>query len=671
MRRHGPANLDQTDVTRGLQRIGKYQVERRLGSGSFATVWLAYDPDLDARVAIKILANNWADDAEVKRRFQQEARMLFRLSDPRVVKVYTTGEHDDGCPYFVMDYADRGALEQRIVARQGANSAFSVQEALAISKDIAECVAVIHRAGIVHRDLKPSNVLFISDPTQPAGERMLLGDFGIARSLEGGSRSTIVAGSPYYMAPEQAEEATARHADHRADIYACAVILYELLAGQVPYPFATISEIRRAQETGQRTPLRALRANLPASLERVVDRGMQVDPAQRYPNMDAWTSALEAELAALGAGITPAGADATILNDDGVETFVADSPPPAPPGPSTPKPEPAPRLTPQPQPSQGEEAAAARPMPPPRGGGSQQRLQAAQTLAAGHSSTLDQPVTAGQSSQRRPRRWPWLVALLALFGGGVLAYNAIDSPAGNNPTPTAGTSLSGFATVTTASQPTATTAAQPTATTFVASTPTFAPLPTATTAIDLAPETLVVADTMDGALFSVFPTFSGVNQSGEFVDGYYEIINSAGQTSWVSMSTEPVQRGYASVDFSIYGDGSAGIVARDRQQGLLGRSFETCWVTSAGSGGCAIYTALGWQTLFTVPNGSFTLVGEDRLTVQIDAGWIQAWVNEDFIGQAQIDATQTGYWGILSGNYSGTSIADFDNFTLVRYNDLP
>ena len=118
----------------------------------------------------------------------------------------------------------------------------------ALSREIAACLAVLHRAGIVHRDLKPSNVLYRSDDEYPSGERMLLGDLGIARTADAGPHSTIIAGSPYYMAPEQAEEETARDVDQRADIYSAAVILYELLTGRVPYPYATISEIRRAQD---------------------------------------------------------------------------------------------------------------------------------------------------------------------------------------------------------------------------------------------------------------------------------------------------------------------------------------------------------------------------------------------------------------------------------------
>ncbi|RIK46717.1 MAG: hypothetical protein DCC58_02245 [Chloroflexi bacterium] len=286
-------------MTRGSQRIGRYQVERRLGSGTFATVWLAYDPDLDTRVAVKVLGLNWSADDDVKRRFLQEARMLFRINDPRVIRVYTTGEDDNGCPYFVMDYVDRGSLEERITARSSSGQPFTPVEALATVREIADCLSVVHRVGIVHRDLKPSNALYRSDPSSPTGERLLLGDFGIARALEAGFKSTIVAGSPYYMAPEQAEETTAGLVDQRADIYAGSVILYELLSGQVPYPFRTISEIRRAQDAGQLVPLGQRRAGLPSTVLDVVERGLRVDPRDRYANVEAWIAALDSASAAL------------------------------------------------------------------------------------------------------------------------------------------------------------------------------------------------------------------------------------------------------------------------------------------------------------------------------------------------------------------------------------
>ncbi|RIK46716.1 MAG: hypothetical protein DCC58_02240 [Chloroflexi bacterium] len=309
-------------MTEPTMYVGKYEIKERLGSGAFATVWLAHDPALRVDVAIKVLATNWCGDEEVEGRFLQEARILFQLNDPRIIKVYTTGEHTDGCPFFVMDHADRGNLQQRLEARARENEPYDIREALLLSREIAEGLRVIHAAGIVHRDLKPSNVLFRSDTSDPNKEQMMLGDFGIARELDAESRNTIVAGSPYYMAPEQAEEATAATVDQRADIYSAAVILHELLTGRVPYPFSTMSEIRRAQLAGERIPLDQLRANIPATVIWLVEQGMQLDPADRYPSVDAWISALDTALAGLSDAPAAGAFDAAAIPTQPAETIV-------------------------------------------------------------------------------------------------------------------------------------------------------------------------------------------------------------------------------------------------------------------------------------------------------------------------------------------------------------
>ena len=168
------------------ERIGPYRVERVLGTGAFATVWLAHDEGLDAHIAIKVLADNWALDEEVRRRFTDEARILWRAASDHIVRVHTIGELEDGRPYFAMDYADRGSLAERMAARASEGRPYSVDEAVRTSVDIADGLAVAHALGIVHRDLKPANVLYQSVGQHHGGdveERPVLADFGIARSL--------------------------------------------------------------------------------------------------------------------------------------------------------------------------------------------------------------------------------------------------------------------------------------------------------------------------------------------------------------------------------------------------------------------------------------------------------------------------------------------------------
>ncbi|MEV4350719.1 protein kinase [Actinoplanes sp. NPDC049596] len=190
----------------GPERIGAYRVVRLLGAGSFATVWLGHDPVLDAHVAIKVLADNWSHDLRVRERFEQEARLLWRLADERAVRVHAVGTLPDGRPYFVMDFAEGGSLRDRL-----ARGDLPPAEALEVLREIAAGVAVLHRNRIVHRDLTPGNILFRSG-------RVLIADLGLAKALAAASGLTARAGTPGYMAPEQ-ESATAV-VGTTADVYA-------------------------------------------------------------------------------------------------------------------------------------------------------------------------------------------------------------------------------------------------------------------------------------------------------------------------------------------------------------------------------------------------------------------------------------------------------------------
>ncbi|MEX1008739.1 MAG: serine/threonine-protein kinase [Acidimicrobiia bacterium] len=273
------------------ERIGRYDAERVLGSGAFATVWLARDEALDAQVAIKVLAENWAHDDDVRRRFAEEARVLWRLDSDRVIRVHAVAELEDGRPYFVMDYADRGSLADRMKTRASEGRQYSIDEALDIGIEIAEALAVVHRLGVVHRDLKPSNVLYRtigSHHGDTRTERMVLADFGVARALDAATAFTIAAGTPHYMAPEQSEG----RADERSDVYAAGVVLYELLAGRVPYPYESVGAVMRAQLTETPAPISSIRDDAPAALDAALARALSAEPEQRYASATEWADAL-------------------------------------------------------------------------------------------------------------------------------------------------------------------------------------------------------------------------------------------------------------------------------------------------------------------------------------------------------------------------------------------
>ncbi|MFD0853439.1 serine/threonine-protein kinase, partial [Actinomadura adrarensis] len=156
--------------------VGRYRIDRVLGSGAFAAVWLGHDDALDSQVAIKVLSGSLIDDLDVRNRFLEEARILRRADSARLVRVHDIGELPDGRPYFVMSYADRGTLGDRMRERP-----LPVAQALAMAEEIAYGVEVINKLGVIHRDLKPSNVLFQSTPD--GGERLLIADLGLSKAL--------------------------------------------------------------------------------------------------------------------------------------------------------------------------------------------------------------------------------------------------------------------------------------------------------------------------------------------------------------------------------------------------------------------------------------------------------------------------------------------------------
>jgi hypothetical protein len=255
-------------------RFGRYRVVRRIGSGAFATVWLAEDEVLEAPVAVKVLADNWAHRMDVRARFEEEARILRRADSDRVVRVHDIGELEDGRPYFVMTYADRGTLADRL--RDGP---LPVREALRYGADIARGLAVLHQVGVIHRDVNPGNVLLRSGPD--GTERVLIADLGLAKAAARGSGFTLTVGTPGYTAPEQARPGDTP-LDRRADVYSIGAVLHHMLTGVAP------------KQDEAPAAVRSLRPEVPAAVEDVVRQALATRPEDRFPSAGALADALDA-----------------------------------------------------------------------------------------------------------------------------------------------------------------------------------------------------------------------------------------------------------------------------------------------------------------------------------------------------------------------------------------
>lgn len=253
-------------------------MRRRLGSGGFATVWLAYDEQLDAEVAVKVLADNWAHDDSVRRRFLEEGRFLRRVESEHVVQVHDVGELEDGRPFLVLTYADRGTLADRLKKEP-----LVLETAVGVIVQVGRGLQALHRRGLLHRDVKPANVLFRSTDE---GDRAVLSDLGLGKSLDEVSRITMPGGTPSYVAPEQA---MGDRLDQRADQYSLGAVAYAALTGRSPHQVDGLGAAGRVQAP---PPPSSLGFAVPDRVDAAIVRALDPDREKRWPDVATFTREL-------------------------------------------------------------------------------------------------------------------------------------------------------------------------------------------------------------------------------------------------------------------------------------------------------------------------------------------------------------------------------------------
>lgn len=271
------------------QMLGTYRIIEQIGEGGMASVYKAYQVSMDRNVAIKVLPGQLAESPEFVKRFQQEARIIARLEHPYILPVFDYGE-ENGIAYFVMRYLEAGTLKDKMQAGQ-----LSLKEIDKIFMQLTDALGYAHGQGIVHRDLKPANVLVDSTG------HIFLTDFGIAKLLESASprltQTDAILGTPAYISPEQA---AAGPIDQRSDIYSLGVILYEMVAGRVPFvadtPLAVI-----LKHLNEPLPLPSIvKPDIPMFVEQTIIKALAKDPKDRYATTAEFAAAWRHSLDGVG-----------------------------------------------------------------------------------------------------------------------------------------------------------------------------------------------------------------------------------------------------------------------------------------------------------------------------------------------------------------------------------
>ncbi len=260
----------------------RYSLERELGRGGMATVYLARDVRHRRLVAVKVMHPSLAGALDSER-FLREIEIAASLSHPLIVPLYDSG-NADGVLYYIMPYVEGESLYARLRRERR----LSPEDALQITQDVADALGYAHGRGVLHRDVKPENILL-------AGGHALIADFGLARALATAdyrklTETGIIVGTAYYMSPEQLRED--RDLDQRADIYSLGCILYEMLTGGPPYTGRSLKELATRILRAPIPSVRRLHPDVPLAVDQAVSRALAKSAAERFATMQEFAAAL-------------------------------------------------------------------------------------------------------------------------------------------------------------------------------------------------------------------------------------------------------------------------------------------------------------------------------------------------------------------------------------------
>src|SRR5437660_8845765 len=269
----------------------RYQVTKKLGEGGMSYVELAREVASGAEVAIKVLSPKLASDKSSVERLRREAGLAMRLDHPNVCRILRLGESEDGLIYLVMPFLNGELLSDREVR----GGPMDVPTGVTILRQVCAGLAHAHELHIVHRDLKPENIMLVSQ--DGGGDRAVVMDFGLAKerradpAVQKLTATGIILGTPEFMSPEQIR---GKPLDARSDVYALGIVAFEMFTGKLPFQGRNAQEMMIARLRGAATPIRQVRPDLPANLEKALARSLATSPDDRFPTAMEFAEALTA-----------------------------------------------------------------------------------------------------------------------------------------------------------------------------------------------------------------------------------------------------------------------------------------------------------------------------------------------------------------------------------------